>query len=395
MRRPVSNGTVWAGAVVLVVALNLRPAVVAISPVLGRVRAEFGLSAAAAGLLTTIPVVCFGALAPVGARLARRHGLELTTVAAIAVLSIGSFVRLIPDVRVLYLGTVLAGAGIAVGNVVVPAVVKRDFAARPGPMMGVYSASLSAGAAAAAGLTVPLADATGSWRGALACWGVLAVAALPVLVLWTLRRRRRDGGRAHPGAPPTARLWRSSLAWQITVFMGLQSFGFYATTAWLPQILVDRGLGEARAGALLSFCALAGLASSLVVPALATRRPAQVAWGIGVCFVSALGLYALLAQTGPALVSVVVIGLGQGGAMALALTFFAVRAADARITTQLSGMAQAAGYLFAALGPVSVGALHDISGGWSVPLGLLVTLSTVQALAGGLSGRQRVLQDPH
>jgi CP family cyanate transporter-like MFS transporter len=393
-RRPTATA-VWSLAVVVLVAVNLRPAVVAVSPVLGRITDEFGLSATAAGLLTTIPVVCFGALAPLAAGSARRHGLELTTVAAIVVLSLGSFVRLVPDLFGLYLGTILVGAGIAVGNVVVPAVVKREFLGRPGPMMGLYSAALSAGAAAAAGLTVPLADAAGSWRAALAWWGLAAAAALPLVWFWTVRRRRRDGGRAHPVPRPESGLWRSPLAWQITVFMGLQSFGFYATTAWLPEILVDRGVGEARAGVLLSLSAIAGLVSSLFVPALATRRPAQVGWGVGICVVSCLGLTALLLQWGPPLFAVLVVGLGQGGAMALALTFFAVRAANARVTTQISGMAQAGGYLFAAFGPVSVGALHDITGGWTASLALLVVFAALQSIAGGLCGRQRLLRDAH
>lgn len=387
MRRPLAAGAVVA---LVLAALNLRPAVVAVSPLLGEIRADEGLSGTAAGLLTTLPVLCFGLLAPVTPALARRWGLERVLCASLVVLCAGFALRLVPTTAALFAGTVVAGSAIAFGNVLLPALVKRDFADRVGLMTGLYSMSLSGGAALAAGLTIPVADAVGlDWRGALASWGLLAVAGV---LVWVPRALRSPVAapvpfRGDAGLPVSRSLWRSPLAWAVTVVMGTQSLSFYATNAWLPEIFVGLGRTAEAGGWLLALGNMVGIAGSFVTPVLAGRMQRQRAIGVALVLLVGGGLLGLVLAPGAAPLWVVLIGLGQGGGISLVLTLMALRARDAAHTSELSGMAQTAGYLLAALGPIGVGFAHDASGSWTLPLLLLVGVAAVQGVAAWFAGR--------
>lgn len=381
-RRDAVPGLVAASLVL--VALNLRPAVVGVGPLLTEIRADVGLSATAAGVLTALPVLCFGLLAPVAPRVARRVGIERALLGALAVLVSGCAVRTIPTVWMLYAGTVLIGTAIASGNVLLPALIKRDFAHRTGLMTAVYSASISIGGALGAAVTVPLADAAGlGWRAALGAWGLFALLAM---VGW-IPQLRRVGRPSVPGTR-VGGLARQPLAWQVTAYMGLQSLGFYATTAWLPAVFVDRGYPAATAGLLVAIMSITGILGGMTAPVLATRFADQRALTLVVTVAAAVGL-GLLLVPGVELPGTLVLGLAQGGALGLALTFMAMRAPDAPHAAQLSGMAQCVGYAMAASGPFAVGALHDLTGGWTVPLVVLLVLLLPQAVAGVLAGRAR------
>ncbi|ARU52460.1 hypothetical protein CBR64_14350 [Cellulosimicrobium cellulans] len=388
LRRPLGVGAVVA---IVLASLNLRPAVVAISPLLGEIRADLGLSATAAGVLTTLPVLCFGLLAPLAPVLARRWGLERALFVSLVVLCVGFALRLVPETWGLFAGTVVAGCAIGLGNVLLPALIKRDFADRIGLMTGLYSMALSGGAALAAGLTLPVATAAGlDWRGALATWGVLAV--LGVLV-WVPRALRPDpagstafGAGAGAGVARSA-VWRSPLAWAVTVVMGMQSLSFYAVNAWLPEIMVALGRTPEAGGWLLALCNLAGILGSFVTPILAGRMHRQRGVGVVLVVLVGTGLLGLALAPGAAALWVVLVGLGQGGGISLALTLMALRARDAAHTSELSGMAQSAGYLLAATGPLGLGLAHDATGAWTLPLFLLVAAATVQGVAVWFAGR--------
>ncbi|MDF2807460.1 MAG: hypothetical protein K0S43_2406 [Cellulosimicrobium sp.] len=386
LRRPLGVGAVLA---IVLASLNLRPAVVSISPVLGEIRADLGLSATAAGVLTTLPVLCFGLLAPLAPVLARRWGLERALFVSLVVLCVGFALRLVPETWGLFAGTVVAGCAIGLGNVLLPALIKRDFADRIGLMTGLYSMALSGGAALAAGLTLPVATAAGlDWRGALATWGVLAV--LGVLV-WVPRALRPDpaGATAFGAGAGVARsaVWRSPLAWAVTVVMGMQSLSFYAVNAWLPEIMVALGRTPEAGGWLLALCNLAGILGSFVTPVLAGRMRRQRGIGIVLVVLVGSGLLGLALAPGAAALWVVLVGLGQGGGISLALTLMALRARDAAHTSELSGMAQSAGYLLAATGPLGLGLAHDVTGAWTLPLLLLVAAAAVQGVAVWFAGR--------
>jgi MFS transporter, CP family, cyanate transporter len=369
--------------------LNLRIAVASIPPIVDELRSDLGLSATAAGLLTATPVLCFGVLAPVAPMLARRFGAERALLLALVPLFVGVLARAAGSTFALFAGTLLAGAGVASANVLVPSVVKGRFVRRVGGITGVYVATLTGGAALAAGLTVPLERALG-WEAALALWAVPAAIAVVVLALAVLPDRAAATGRGGGGG--ARQLLGNPLAWQVTLYMGLQSFVFYAALAWLPSILRDDGFSAETAGTLLALYALGGVPGALVVPVLATRMRDQRLVATGVTVLEAVALLGLLVAPDAALAWVVLFALGQGGAISLALTLMVLRAPDPRRAAELSGMAQAIGYSIAALGPLAVGALHDWSGGWSVPLAALL-VTTAPLLATGVgAGRARVVE---
>jgi CP family cyanate transporter-like MFS transporter len=369
--------------------LNLRIAVASIPPIVDELRSDLGLSATAAGLLTATPVLCFGVLAPVAPMLARRFGAERALLLALVPLFLGVLGRAAGSTFALFAGTLLAGAGVASANVLVPSVVKGRFVRRVGGITGVYVATLTGGAALAAGLTVPLERALG-WEAALALWAVPAAIAVVVLALAVLPDHAAATGRGGGGG--ARQLLGNPLAWQVTLYMGLQSFVFYAALAWLPSILRDDGFSAETAGTLLALYALGGIPGALVVPVLATRMRDQRLLGTGVTVLEAVALLGLLVAPDAALAWVVLFALGQGGAISLALTLMVLRAPDPRRAAELSGMAQAIGYSIAALGPLAVGALHDWSGGWSVPLAALL-VTTAPLLATGVgAGRARVVE---
>src|SRR6266540_363937 len=381
---------------------NLRAAITSVGPLVGEIRGDTGISHGLAGLITTLPLLAFGALSSLAPRLGRRFGIERTLLASMVVLVAGILLRSSGPVAALFGGTTLLGLAIAAGNVLLPGLVKRDFPDRTGWMTGLYSGAMGGMATVAVALAVPIADRAGlGWRGSLACWA--APAAVAALV-WVPLARRRPGARQPAqreepavGGPaePVPSLWRSGLAWQVTVFMGLQSLVFYSTIAWLAEILRDRGLSSSAAGWLVSLAQLSGLVTSLAAPPIATRRASQRVHATGAALLSLAG-YSGLLVSGHSLLPLwcVLIGLGQGALFSLALTMFALRAPDVRHAAELSGMAQSVGYLLAATGPALLGLVHDLTGAWTVPLAALAGTTLVILLAGLAAGRDALVAAP-
>ncbi|MFD0165305.1 CynX/NimT family MFS transporter [Streptomyces decoyicus] len=381
----------YLGLGVVLLALNLRPALVAVSPLVGTIRDESGMSAAATSLLTALPLLCFGLLAPLAPRLGRRFGTERSLLGTMALICGGTALRLLDSVVALFAGTVVIGAGIAVANVLLPGLIKRDFPARAGLMTGLYSMSLFGGAALAAGVTVPFQQAVGlNWRATLACWGALAVLALVCWLPQLRTRTRVPAAAARAAAHPVRGLWRDPLAWQVTGYMGLQSLSYYAAAAWLPTMLTDAGMDAGDAGWMLSFSSLLGITGSFLAPVLVGRRlRAGVLATVGALLCAAGFTGVLLAPAAGASLWMVLLGLGQGAAISLALLFLVQRAPDARHAAQLSSMAQCFGYVLAATGPAVLGAVHDLSGSWTVPLAVLLALLLPQIAAGWCAARPR------
>jgi CP family cyanate transporter-like MFS transporter len=387
-------------AAILLLASNLRGALTSVGPLVGEIRASEGLSHGLAGLITTLPLLAFAALSSLAPRIARRFGIERTLLASMAVLAAGILLRSSGPVALLFGGTALLGLAIAAGNVLLPGLVKQDFPDRTGWMTGLYSGAMGGMAAVAVAVAVPLADGAGlGWRGSLACWaGPAALAALT----WAPMARRRDprpppgrGGADEAQKPVVGSLWRSGLAWQVTVFMGLQSLVFYSTITWLAEILRDRGLSSSAAGWLVSVAQLAGLVTALAAPPLATRRSSQRVHATCSALLSLAG-YSGLLVSGRALLPLwcVLIGLGQGALFSLALTMFALRAPDVRRAAELSGMAQTVGYLLAATGPTALGLMHDLTGAWTVPVAALAGTTVAILLAGLGAGRDALVASP-
>jgi len=387
--------TVLLVAAIVGVALNQRPAVVAVAPVLRLIKADTGMSSALAGLLTTLPVLCFGAFAPFAPRLARRIGLETAVALSLLLLAGGIALRLLSPVALLFAGSLLAGAAIAFANVLLPAYVKREFS-RPGAVMGFYSASLNAGAAAGAALTVPLADALGvGWRTALGLWLALALAAL---ALWLPVAGTGHAHRTTDPLPDDGGSWpllRQPLARQVTAYLGLQSVQFYTVSAWLPTLLGDSGVPVREGGLLLGLANIVGAAAALLAPAQAGRMRTQRPLILGVAAAYAIGLGGLLvAPASGTLVWVAAFGLAQGGGFALALTLIVLRSPTPLVAARLGGIAQCLGYLLAALGPLVIGALHDLTGGWTWPVAVLLAVLVPMLRVGWGAARDAVLDAP-
>jgi MFS transporter, CP family, cyanate transporter len=380
--RPRLSGLLLLLGIVLLAA-NLRPALTGVAPLIGEIRADTGISNGTAGLLTTLPLLAFALLSPVAPRVARRFGMERTLLVSLLVLAFGILLRWAGALPALFLGTAILGAAIAVGNVLLPGLVKREFPGRAGLMTSVYSTSLGISAALAAGVSVPLAQLDGiGWRGALAVW---ALPAFLAAVGWLpqLGRKDRPVDPSDPGSPDTRDLWRSPLAWQVTLFMGLQSLGYYVTLTWLPEILQEDGMSAARAGWMLGLSQAVAVVAMFLAPMIAGRRRSQrgvVAVAAGVSGAGALGL--LVAGSAAGTLWVVLLGLGQGASFSLALTFFALRAPDHAHAAALSGMAQSVGYLLAAAGPFLFGVLRDATGAWKIPLALLLGITACLLIAG-------------
>ncbi|MFD7643725.1 CynX/NimT family MFS transporter [Kitasatospora sp. NPDC059795] len=365
----------------LVVAANLRASLTGVGPLLDRVQSELGLTPAVAGLLNTLPLLAFAALSPLVPALTARWGAERLLGGALAVLTLGIAVRWIPTAAGLFGGTVLIGAGVAVGNVLLPGLIRRDFPTRVGLLTSAYATVMGGVAAVASGVAVPIAEAApGGWHTALGCWVLFALVAL--LVWLPQLRAPRPTGPARNGQ----RLpWSSGLAWAVTGFMGLQSLGFYVAVTWLPQVFQDNGSDPATAGWLLFLFQVVAVLTSLAAPGAMRRARDQRGLAAACSAVLLAGWLGLFAQPHWALLWTVLLGLGGGACLVLALAFIGLRAQDAASAGALSAMTQSVGYLLAAVGPVVFGLLHSPGpDGWRTPL-LLMSLATAAQLAVSLA----------
>jgi len=364
----------------VLVALNLRPALSSMAPVLGQVSAGLGLNASEAGLLTTLPVLCLGLFAPLAPVLARRFGSERVILGILLTLALGIVVRSALGAVGVFVGSILAGASIGIIGVLLPGIVKRDFPQHAGTLTGVYTMALCLGAAMAAGATVPLTQHFGgSWALGLGFW---MLPALLAMLVWSPQARQGHG--LHKVAYRVSGLWRDPLAWQVTLYMGLQSSLAYIVFGWLPSILIGRGLSPTEAGLVLSGSVIVQLVSSLGAPWLATRGKDQRLAIVMVMLVTLAGLFGCLYAPIDGLWGwAVLLGLGQGGTFALALTLIVLRSKDAHVAANLSSMAQGVGYTLASMGPFAVGLVHDLTGGWAA-VGWIFAVLGVGAIVFGL-----------
>ncbi|ENY5350078.1 CynX/NimT family MFS transporter [Klebsiella sp. CN_Kp088] len=372
---------------ILFIAATLRVTFTGIAPLLDAIRAEYQLTTAQTGLLTTLPLLAFGLVSPLAAGVARRFGIERSLLLAMVIICLGIGLRSLPSAAWLYIGTALIGCGIALGNVLLPGLIKRDFSGHVARMTGAYSITMGAAAAAGSAMVVPLALAGFGWRGALL---LLMVFPLLALLLWLPQARRQaTTPMTGSGAAHNRGIWRSALAWQVTLFLGINSLVYYVIVGWLPAILQSMGYSEAQAGSLHGLLQLATAAPGLAIPLVLHRLKDQRGIAVLValmCVVSTLGLWLL---PGQAVIWTLIFGFGSGATMILGLTFIGLRASSAHQAAALSGMAQTIGYLLAACGPPLIGKIHDAYGGWHIPLLIVALIAVVMALFGALAGRAR------
>jgi CP family cyanate transporter-like MFS transporter len=386
---------------IVALALNLRAAITSLPPVFPELQNALGLSGTQITVLATIPVLCFGVFPVIAAPLSRRFGEERVLGIALALVAAGLILRGALPGSLLYPGTVLACGAIALLNVLLPSLIKRRQPSRAGVLIGLYLLCLAVGAVFGSLLAVPAykyAAGHAPWLGgsvsfSLWLWAVPAAVAFAV---WLPQWRYRTVPATGAGAPtPRVAVARHALSWQVTAFMGLQSLSYYAALSWLPTLLRDRGATAAHAGQLLALMNVGNAVTAMLIPVLAHRMPGQRVLVVPTVVLTAAGLAgALYGPLGSAWAWILLLGLAQGSALGLGIFFTMARAPDPVAAASLSALAQGWGYLLAALGPLAVGLLHASTGGWDVPVALLLVLCAVELAAGWLAARDRVLPSP-
>ncbi|WP_194709680.1 CynX/NimT family MFS transporter [Radiobacillus deserti] len=376
------------------IAINLRPAITSVGPLLGVIRDDIGLSNWSAGLITSLPLLAFAIMSPIAPKLGYRFTIEKTLLIGLLILLIGISTRSISLSVTLYIGTTLVGLGIAICNVLLPGLIKQKFPNNVSLMTSMYTTCMAVFAALGSGLSVPLsADLHLGWQRALLSWGLLTVIGL---VIWFIVvRDQAQYAKPNNHLTSIVSLWKSILAWQVTLFMGLQSFLFYVTITWLPEILSDYGYSMSTSGWIVSLMQFISLPFTFLAPILANRLNQQhlIIWIIGIC--SLIGYSGLLTRPsfGWLMVYITFIAITLGASISLALTFLGLRARDAQQATELSGMAQSIGYLLTACGPIFIGFLFDLTHSWITPIVTILVISILLILFGLGAARDKYVLD--
>ncbi len=376
---------------IAVIAFNLRPSISAVGPLISEIRVDTGLPNSLLGMLTTLPVLAFGLLSVFTPLLTRRFGTEGTMSLALLILTAGIMLRVIPGSFMLFTGTIILGAGIALGNVLLPGIVKKQFPTKTGLVTGIYSGMLGIGAALSSGISVPLSQNLDlGWRLSLGFWAIFSSIAV-VIWLPQLKRNFQVVAKRSLGNA-LKQLSQSGLAWNVSLFMGFQSFTFYIIIAWLPEVLQDRGIGAVEAGWLLSLCQGTGVLGTFFMPAWASRLRNQHIPIIVLIILEIISLLWLMIP-GTAYTGVIVslLGLSMGGSFGMALLFIVLRTADSDSANELSGISQSIGYTLAATGPALFGAIFDLTQIWTIPLGMLLIFSFLKLWSGWKAGSRGVV----
>lgn len=361
---------------ILLLAANMRGSIVGLGPLAEIIGTDLALSGTQLGLLTTLPVLSFGVLSIFAPRLGQRFGLEATLLAMLLFIAVGQGLRASGAYEIMVIGTLILGAAIAVLNVLTPSLVRRSFPGHVALVTALYTFTMSTGASLAAFTAIPIRNAAdGDWRWSLGIWAVFAAVAF---VCWLPMLRYRHKGVA-PAPIATISLWKNVEAWWLALFFGCQSLMFYTGVAWLAKVFIDYGMSEAEAATLLTIFNILGIpaafAAPLIYSKIANKKIAMLV--LHIPLIIAIPGFVFATTSFPYLWAVC-LGLGQGSMISIALTLVGMRGADPQTSARLSGMAQSVGYLFAAIGPVLFGALHDLLNDWQVALWFLFVVVAIQ-----------------
>lgn len=373
---------------VILVGANLRVPLTSAGALVSFIRDDFGISNALAGAITTLPLIAFALLSPFAPKIANKIGMERTIAISLALLIIGILIRSAGAIELLFTGTLLVGLGIAVGNVLIPGIIKMNFPFKIGLMTGLYAIVMNVFGALGSGLSIPIAT-SGSfgWRGSLVIWSGLV---LITLLIWLPQLMKKHDTKKKINNQKIGGMLRSPLAWKITVFMGAQSLIFYTLITWLPTILTANGYDIHLAGWGVFIFQFASIPFTFIIPVIADRMKNQVMLAFvssGLILAGIIGLLAGLSEL--SILWAVFLGIGNGSAFSLSMMFFTLRTKDGYEAAELSGMAQSLGYLLAAVGPVLVGGLQDITGSWTLPLSMMALFAIVMLIMGVASGKNK------
>ncbi|AEL25216.1 CynX/NimT family MFS transporter [Cyclobacterium marinum] len=379
----------WLVLGILLVSFNLRPSITAVGPLIPYIREEMSISNGLAGFLTTLPLLSFAIFSLFSAAIGDYFGKAKAIFLGLVVLGIGSIIRVSAGPYMLFFGTALTGIGIVICNVLLIPLVKARMPMKTGAVTGMYSTGMSLMAAIATALSVPLAiDLNWGWRGSLLFWSSLLFLAL---IVWWPQLKLSPKPKIKPEKPGKS-VWRSRLAWQVTLFMGLQSFLFFTLVTWLPDMMIDRGLSPVEAGLTASLMQVVGLSGTFVAPFIAVRYQQQSIFNTIIGLIYVIGFSSLfISILWLNIISIGLIGLGMGASISLAYTLIALRTDGDNYTSALSGMAQSAGYFLAAFGPMLFGVAFDIWQDWDLLIYLMIIASTLFTYFGYHAGKNRTI----
>ncbi|MBI0400712.1 CynX/NimT family MFS transporter [Cyclobacterium marinum] len=379
----------WLVLGILLVSFNLRPSITAVGPLIPYIREEMSISNGLAGFLTTLPLLSFAIFSLFSAAIGDYFGKAKAIFLGLVVLGIGSIIRVSAGPYMLFFGTSLTGIGIVICNVLLIPLVKARMPMKTGAVTGMYSTGMSLMAAIATALSVPLAiDLNWGWRGSLLFWSSLLFLAL---IVWWPQLKLSPKPKIKPEKPGKS-VWRSRLAWQVTLFMGLQSFLFFTLVTWLPDMMIDRGLSPVEAGLTASLMQVVGLSGTFVAPFIAVRYQQQSIFNTIIGLIYVIGFSSLfISILWLNIISIGLIGLGMGASISLAYTLIALRTDGDNYTSALSGMAQSAGYFLAAFGPMLFGVAFDIWQDWDLLIYLMIIASTLFTYFGYHAGKNRTI----
>ena len=376
---------------ILLISANLRAPLTSVGSLVPIIRDSLGVSNSVIGTITTVPLLAFAIVSPFAPKLAHRFGLERTIFVSMIILLIGTVLRYVTGVGTLFIGTALIGIAISFGNVLIPGMVKMSFPLRVGAITGLYAVIMNVFGALASGVSVPLANIESfGWQGALAVWGIVTVIAL---FIWAPQLKNPTKMPVAEDDQKKTNMWASFTAWQVTLFMGLQSLMYYTVLTWLPDILQASGYSESTAGWLLSLQLFALIPMTFIIPIIAGKMDNQKLLGALTGIVFTLGILGLMSSNFYIiLISVILLGIACGTGFSLSMMFFTLRTKNVTEASDLSGMAQSFGYLLAALGPVLIGLLQDLFHSWTMPLILLLICGAIILIVGFLAGRKVVIE---
>lgn len=377
---------------ILLVSFNLRTPMTSVGPVMDLIQTEYGMSAGMAGLITTLPLIMFGAASPFVPAVNRRLGYSRTMCIAIASIIAGELLRNLMGLTGLFAGTALIGIGIGIGNVLLPGYVRSRSPEKAGVLTGLYTAGMCAFSAVGAGLCVPLSDGMGlGWRGALTVWVSIAMLALIVWAPGALKGGDAPAGRARGSVS----VWRCGTAWWVTLFMGTQSLVFYTLVTWLPTMVMAKGFDASFAGNMALIYQVVAIPTSLLIPVACSRTRDQRGIIVLICawYIAGFGIFLASDSSVAVATASALMALAMGGGIGASLALISLRSPGPARTDELSGMAQSAGFLIAAVGPVLIGAIRDASGAWSAPVFALLAATVVFGVFGWFASRDVTLPE--
>ncbi len=378
---------------IIFVSFNLRAPITSVGPVIDLIQEEYTLNSSMAGFITTLPLLSFAIFSPFVSKISHNYGHGLTMLVGLILIIIGELVRSYTGVFGLFIGTIFIGLGVAIGNVLMPSVIKHKFKKNPGSIISIYITSMCVFAAIGAGLSIPATNILG-WNSALAIWIFLALIAL---LIWLPQLKKSEtynnsDDLAIDEAIQNKSIWKSHLAWWVTLYMGTQSLLFYTLIAWIPSIIVFKGFDSNFAGMMILFFQLVGLPATLLVPIIADNIKHQklIATVISLTYLLGMIIFLFATSTFNIIVSMVFIGIGMGGSISLAIGFITLRTPHAKKAAELSGMSQSAGYLLAAIGPILIGFIHDITNSWTSSIIVLIVCILLLIFFGLKAGRNQL-----